>query len=102
MTAASAVCFPSTNIAFIHKIRGQMNPMPAGQTFLYFGDRVEEFARRFSEFGVVSFPVYEGILNGIAGDSDDDGDQPIIVRSSCSPELLKFLGWDGTMEVDAV
>jgi hypothetical protein len=50
---ASAICFTSTNIAFIHKTKGQMGRTAIGQAFFYFGSDVEKFARRFEEFGFV-------------------------------------------------
>jgi DNA N-6-adenine-methyltransferase (Dam) len=53
MAVASAICFTNTNIAFIHRTKGQMGRSAIGQAFLYFGSDVEKFARRFSEFGFV-------------------------------------------------
>jgi hypothetical protein len=54
--AASAVCFPSKNIAFIHKTKGQMGQMPAGQCFMYFGKNIEKFRRRFESIGTIVIP----------------------------------------------
>jgi len=54
--ASAAICFTNTNIAFIHRAKGQMGRSAIGQAFLYFGRDVENFARRFSPLGFIVKP----------------------------------------------
>jgi hypothetical protein len=56
MAVASAVCFTNTNIAFVHKTKGQMGRSAIGQAFLYFGCDVEKFDQRFMKIGFVMTP----------------------------------------------
>jgi ParB family chromosome partitioning protein len=49
---ASAICFTRGRINFM-KEDGSVSSPTNGQTFFYFGDKKEEFARRFSDFGII-------------------------------------------------
>jgi phage N-6-adenine-methyltransferase len=56
MSEASGICFTNTNIAFIHKTKGQKGRASIGSAFIYFGKDVEKFFRRFEEFGELAVP----------------------------------------------
>jgi hypothetical protein len=61
MSVASAVCFTNTNIRFIHKTKGKMGRSAIGSAFLYCGDDVGNFVRRFAEIGVCLCSVRKGV-----------------------------------------
>jgi phage N-6-adenine-methyltransferase len=56
LQACSAICFMRGRIKFLHRDKGETGPARQGQNFLYFGDGVEKFARRFSDVGQVVRP----------------------------------------------
>lgn len=56
MSKCSAVCFTRGRIGFLNP-EGKKAAPTQGQSFFYFGERVQEFAQTFSTFGFVVKPV---------------------------------------------
>jgi ParB family chromosome partitioning protein len=48
---AAVICFTSGRISFNNKEGEQMNSPTTGQTFMYFGNRIEKFKKVFSDIG---------------------------------------------------
>src|SRR5229473_6358844 len=68
LRACSAQCLWNARIMFEH-LSGSTQSAQYGSAVFYFGDRVEEFARRFAEFGQVVRPD-----RGLALDDETDDD----------------------------